>query len=211
MEKKPKSKAVAVRKKKTPAVRALSIKQERFYAEYLVDLNATQAAKRAGYSLKTAHAQGHRLLKHVLIAPRLEQARKEWQERVGITQDAVLTELALLGFSRASKFVRETKGGEIVVDLSEATERDMAAIKSIESVTTITSSGDGKDSEETTKTKITLHDKRLPLRDIGQHLGMFKDDSKVQPAFTVQVKEIKIVGVLPDGEIDDSDDILQEV
>ncbi len=221
--KKPTGKAVAVRKKKTPANGEANLRKgnpdnarlternKRFIEEYKIDLNGTKAAIRAGYSERSAHSTACNLLKNPKVAAVLATARQEWQDRVGITQDAILHELAALGFSRASTFVRETDGGEIKVDLSDASERDMAAIKSIESVTTVSSSGDGQGgTSEVTKTKITLHDKRLPLRDIGQHLGMFKDDSAPQ-GVVINVKEIKLIGVLPDGRVYDCDEILQVV
>lgn len=62
-------------------------KQERFVAEYLVDLNATQAAIRAGYSEKTAGATGHENLKKPEIAKAIEEAKKKAQERIDYTAD----------------------------------------------------------------------------------------------------------------------------
>jgi phage terminase small subunit len=62
-------------------------KQERFVAEYLVDLNATQAAIRAGYSEKTAGATGHENLKKPEIAKAIEEAQKKAQERIDYTAD----------------------------------------------------------------------------------------------------------------------------
>lgn len=65
-------------------------KQQRFVDEYLIDLNATQAAKRAGYSEKTAHSQGERLLRNVEIAQALNAAQSARSERTKITADYVL-------------------------------------------------------------------------------------------------------------------------
>ena len=65
----------------------LNPKQKRFVAEYLVDLNATQAAIRAGYSKKTARSQGQRLLTHVDICTAIEAGKHEAQERVEYTAD----------------------------------------------------------------------------------------------------------------------------
>lgn len=53
----------------------LTAKQERFVAEYLVDLNATQAAIRAGYSEKTAQEQSSRLLSNVMVAKAVAEAQ----------------------------------------------------------------------------------------------------------------------------------------
>ncbi len=68
----------------------LTPRQERFCQEYTIDLNATGAARRAGYSEKTAHVQGPRLLANVRVAARTDQLRKEAAKRSEITTDRVL-------------------------------------------------------------------------------------------------------------------------
>jgi len=68
-------------------------KQERFVTEYLVDLNATQAAKRAGYSEDTAYSQGQRLLKHPEISHALGQAIAARSERTRVDADWVVRNL----------------------------------------------------------------------------------------------------------------------
>ena len=72
---------------------SLTPKQKRFVAEYLVDLNATAAAKRAGYSEKTAYSMGQRLLKKVEIQKAVQNANNARQERTEITQDYVIKKL----------------------------------------------------------------------------------------------------------------------
>ena len=69
---------------------SLNPKQQRFIDEYLIDLNATQAAIRAGYSQKTAGQQGERLLKNVEIQAALSERMNDRQKRTEITQDMVL-------------------------------------------------------------------------------------------------------------------------
>lgn len=71
----------------------LNEKQQRFVDEYLVDLNATQAAIRAGYSKKTAYQQGHELLKHPEVEQAISAAKAERAERTEITKDMVVQEL----------------------------------------------------------------------------------------------------------------------
>lgn len=71
----------------------LNAKQERFANEYIVDLNATQAAIRAGYSAKTAGQQGFDLLKHPEIVALIETLKANRSERVNVTQDYVLSNL----------------------------------------------------------------------------------------------------------------------
>lgn len=68
----------------------LTIKQERFVEEYLIDLNATQAAIRAGYSVKTAQEQSSRLLSNVIIQNAVQSARNTMSERALVTQEMVV-------------------------------------------------------------------------------------------------------------------------
>jgi phage terminase small subunit len=68
----------------------LTDRQKRFAAEYLMDLNATQAAIRAGYSEKSADVEGHQLKNHPLVAEEIARLQKEWQERTHINLDWVL-------------------------------------------------------------------------------------------------------------------------
>ena len=70
--------------------RKLTPRQARFVDEYLIDLNATQAAIRAGYSEKTAYSQGQRLLKKVEVAFVLEKERQKRAEKVEIDQEWVI-------------------------------------------------------------------------------------------------------------------------
>ena len=69
---------------------ALNDKQQRFCDEYLIDLNATQAAIRAGYSKKTAYSQGQRLLKHDEAKTYIEARMAEKEKELIADQDEVL-------------------------------------------------------------------------------------------------------------------------
>jgi phage terminase small subunit len=68
----------------------LTDKQEAFCKEYLIDLNATKAASRAGYSEKTAQEQGSRLLSNVMIQDRLAELKADREKRLQIDADWVL-------------------------------------------------------------------------------------------------------------------------
>ncbi len=82
--------ATPVEDQATPA--PLTDRQQRFVDEYMVDLNATQAAIRAGYSLETAGSIGHENLKKPEIQSALAAARKSQQERTGVNADRVVLE-----------------------------------------------------------------------------------------------------------------------
>lgn len=144
---------------------ALTEKQKRFVAEYLVDLNATQAAIRAGYSKKNADKIGHELLGKTRVSDAIQEAMNERSSRTEITQDMVIRELAAIGFSKATDYVRIQDGIVLIKDTDGLTDAQKTAISSIE---------DGKYG-----VKIRLHDKVRALEKIGEHLGMFhgKSDS----------------------------------
>jgi phage terminase small subunit len=81
----------------------LTAKQAMFVAEYLIDLNATQAAKRAGYSAKTAHVIGPENLGKPAIAAEVAKAQAERSARTNIDIDWVIKKLA-------KEAKRESKG-----------------------------------------------------------------------------------------------------
>lgn len=81
----------------------LTAKQEIFCREYIIDLNATQAAIRAGYSKKTANRIASENLSKLDIQRKIQELQQERAERTEITQDRVLKELAGIGFAPITK------------------------------------------------------------------------------------------------------------
>ena len=77
----------------------LTPRQTRFVKEYLVDLNATQAAIRAGYSEKTAQTQSSRLLSNVMVAEAVEAGAATQHAQLDLTAEKVLTELLGVGYA----------------------------------------------------------------------------------------------------------------
>lgn len=136
-------------------------KQKRFVEEYLIDLNATQAAIRAGYSPDTAGSIGAENLKKPEIKNRIDKAMAERSRRTGINQDRVLQELARIGFAKITDVV-DPDTAKIRPDASED---DLACIQSIKI----------KPNEFGTEREVKLYDKKSALVDLGKHLGMFKD------------------------------------
>ena len=149
---------------------ALNDKQRRFVEEYLVDLNATQAAIRAGYSEKTAGSQAFDLLKKPEIQNAIQEAQKKLSERTQITQERVLAEYAKIAFLDPRKLFNDE--GQIK-PISELDDDVAAAIGGIDVV--VSYSGSGEDKEPDFTKKIKLIDKKGALDSIARHLGMFKD------------------------------------
>lgn len=136
-------------------------KQKRFVEEYLIDLNATQAAIRAGYSPHTAKDIGCENLAKPNIAAAISQAMAERSRRTGINQDRVLQELARIGFAKITDVV-DPETAKIRPDASDD---DLACIQSIKI----------KPNEFGIEREVRLYDKKSALVDLGKHLGLFKD------------------------------------
>ena len=81
---------------------ALTAKQKAFVQEYLVDLNATQAAIRAGYSKRSAYSTGQRMLKNDEVQKAIQKAQKRREERTEVTQDYVIAKLREIAEKDAS-------------------------------------------------------------------------------------------------------------
>ncbi|KRA62172.1 hypothetical protein ASD89_24120 [Caulobacter sp. Root656] len=88
----------------------LTPKQARFVEEYLIDLNATQAAIRAGYSAKTAEDQGRQLLRKTPVSAAISARQAERSERTEITQDRVLEELWAIATADPNELIQFRRG-----------------------------------------------------------------------------------------------------
>ena len=152
----------------------LTPKQEMFVAEYLIDLNATQAAKRAGYSEKTANEQGSRLLANVKVAAAIVDAQSNRSERTEITQDRVLAELAKLGFYDIRKAVRWGGVPEVALDGSHIYPVEMVPSEDLDDETAAAIS---EVSLTAQGVKIKMVDKLAALEKMGKHLGMFQGET----------------------------------
>ena len=139
---------------------ALTEKQKRFVEEYLVDLNATQAAIRAGYSEKNADKIGPELLGKTRVSEAVQKAMNERSVRTEITQDRVLRELAAIGFAKATDYAKVTESGVVeITPTSQLTDDQRRAVSGIK---------EGKYGVE-----VSSHDKIRALELLGKHLGMF--------------------------------------
>ena len=147
----------------------LTDKQRAFVFEYMCDLNATQAAIRAGYSKRTAQKIGSENLLKPLISAEIEKAIEERAERTKVTANQVIQELAKIAFANISDYVTwDDTGIKLKKDVS-ITEEQKAAISEIVE----TRSG-----KITTSRKFKLHDKQKALDSLGRHLGIFKEEDK---------------------------------
>ena len=152
-------------------------KQQLFCEEYLIDLNATQAAIRAGYKPESAGSVGSENLKKPEIRARIDKAMAERSKRTGVNADRVVRELARVAFVNASDVIDMNKA----TVLNDASRDDMAAIASVKVKVIPGEDGDGVERE------IRLADKLKALELCGKHLGMFKDSPDSAAPVTVVI------------------------
>lgn len=156
----------------------LNERQARFVEEYLIDLNATQAAIRAGYSEKTAHSQGPRLLENVEVSAAVEKAIKARSDRTEITQDMVLKEYAKIGFADIRKAVSWGSAPE-PTDSPEQDRVYPVELMPSEDMDDDTAAAVSEVSLTQAGVKIKMYDKKGALDSIGKHLGMFTEKVEV--------------------------------
>jgi len=143
-------------------VAELTPKQSLFVQEYLIDLNATQAAIRAGYSKDTAYSIGQENLKKPEIEIAIQAAMDKRAERTGLTADRVLQEIESIAFANIQDHVDYGPGGVII----KSSDRDAArALSEVSQSETLTG----------TNIKVKLHDKLRALELAGKHLKLFTD------------------------------------
>ena len=159
----------------------LTDKQRRFCDEYLIDLNGTQAAIRAGYSKKSAMELGYQLLQKTPVQEYVQQLKKERSKRTEVTADRALQELARIGFSD----IRRTIGAnDRLLDPSEWDDDTAAAIASLEVVQS------NKPDEPIEHThKIKTWDKNSALEKLCKHLGIYAADPANQLNFKVFIAQ----------------------
>ena len=141
----------------------LTPKQIKFIDEYLIDLNATQAAIRAGYSKKTAQRIGSENLSKPLIQEEIQKRRNKLQSKCEITQERVLRELAAIAFASGADFAKVVTGGTFdtvkMIPTDKIPPEKLAAIAGVK----MTANG----------VEVKLHDKVRALEMLGKYLGLF--------------------------------------
>jgi phage terminase small subunit len=172
--------------------RALTPKRQRFVAEYLVDLNAAKAYRRAGYAGNdnVCAVEGYRLLSNPIIAAAIAEGREIQAQRTGITADKVIAELARIGFSDIRKAVKWHSQTNVAAidsdaDMQALVEEGALRFAVANQVELINSDEIDDDTaaaiseismSATGAIKVKLHDKRAALVDLGRHLGIFTGD-----------------------------------
>lgn len=155
----------------------LNPKQQRFCEEYIIDLNATQAALRAGYCANSVNKVGPANLVKVGIYNEIIRLKAERTGRTQITADNVVIELAKVAFSNLEDYMTVDENGEMHLKDFETIDRErLAAIESIKVNMTKNKDGD----REYVTTQFKLHSKLNALEQLGKHLGVYQKDNEQQ-------------------------------
>jgi len=154
----------------------LNEKQKRFCEEYIIDLNATQAYIRAGYSKNGAEVSAHKLLTNTKVTDYISELKKKQQERTEITADMVIRELALLALSDTANLYNDDGTLKSISSMPSEVTR---TISEVTSRTEIDKEGKRLPAEIN---KIKCYDKKGALDSLARHFGLFeKDNSQLKP------------------------------
>lgn len=152
----------------------LTDKQKRFCEEYIIDLNATQASIRAGYSKDTANVQGAQNLSKLSIQEYISQLQQSKSEELNITQNKVLQELCKIAFGDVKNYFDDM--GRLI-DINELENQVSASIKSV-TVQQEKSQAQGEVFIESTIKKIESYDKLKAIDTINKMLGFYSKDNE---------------------------------
>jgi phage terminase small subunit len=162
--------------------RKMTAKQKAFVQEYLIDLNATQAAIRAGYSADTAKVIGSENLTKPDIQEALQEAMARREKRTQITQDMVLRELAKIGMVDIKDFL-SFRTEKTVIGTDDDTGEpviDYAHVVQMKDSNDIDGSLISEVQLKNGELKFKLYDKVKALELCGRHLGMFVDRTRLE-------------------------------
>ena len=182
-----------------PKTRGLTPKQAVFVQEYLIDLNATQAAIRAGYSARTAKVIGQENLTKPDIAAAIEAAKEKRAERNEITQDRVLQELARIAFFDQRKLYNEDGSLKSPVEWDDEAAAVLAGMDVVEMAGGMAVGKEGIQHVPMYTKKVKTLDKVAALTLVMRHLGMFEKDNDQSRPLTL-VSAIPEPDTLPPGK-----------
>ncbi len=173
------------------APKKLTPKQERFCEEYTFDFNAAAAARRSGYSEKSARDIGYENLSKPEIQACLARLRQAVSERANLTVDRLLEELAGIGFANMRDYI---DGENLPVSIAGLPRELSAAVKSVKHRKRVYYDSNGKPVTVESR-ELVLHDKLEALYRIGQHLGMWDKGQGANMTDRVESVKIEIVGM----------------
>ena len=154
----------------------MNARQQRFVEEYLVDPNAAGAARRAGYSKKTADRIGSRLLRNVEVAAAVRRAQDDRAQRTKVDADRVVEELALVAFGRMGDlFDRDTGRMLEVHEMSPEVQARLSSIKFTRERTHRITDGTDKTTIDESVVELKQWDKLMAIDKLCRIQGLYRD------------------------------------
>ena len=196
----------------------LTPKQQQFVREYLIDFNATQAAIRAGYSPKTAQVIGAENLKKPMVAAEIQRLGQKTAQKLEITRESIMQELAAIGFARASDFVRVETAPTTRLGVHPLT-GEIISLPSYCQTVRITNTDDLPEDKAAALAgikqgangiEVKLHDKVRALELLGKAVGVFDSGRDTSTEATNNLFEAIVESAQEGLETDDIPEIEQE-
>lgn len=156
---------------------ALNDRQELFCKQYLIDLNATQAAIRAGYAENSARQMASDLLSHPDIQDKIQRLMDKRSQKLEITTEKVIQELARIGFYDIRDYVDHYN--ESGLTLRPLEDIDGRVVKSIR---------EKRDKDGNSFIDMDFHDKVAALDKLGKHLKLWTDAAQIKLPIPVTIR-----------------------
>jgi phage terminase small subunit len=182
---------------KTYRRKGLTLLQERFVHQYLIDGNSTQAAIRAGLPSRDPMHAGVRMLKHREVARAIQRERAAAAARLNITADRVKSEMAAIAFANIADIADWGPDGMTLKEKKALSQADRAAIAELSCEKTV-SERTGGEKSTTQRTHVKMHSKQQALDALAKHLGLYGRGART------------IARAAGDGEKRDGNAILRE-
>lgn len=168
----------------TDAPRPLNVRQQKFVDAYFVSGNATQSAKDAGYSEKTAYSQGHDLLKRPEIKAALAERQAEFWRSKHMGVDELMSLVGGQARNPLGSILHVTPDGDPYLDLSKASKEDLAHITEV----TIEDFVDKREiddegnviARDVRRVKVKLADPDKARDKLMRHFGLLKDKLEIE-------------------------------
>lgn len=162
----------------------LNPREQRFADQYLVDPNATEAAKIAGYSAKTAYSLGQRLLNKPEVAAYIEARQKKMQRSTQITAERVIEQAGRMLFSDPRKLMDSAGNPLPLHQLDDAT---ALAVEGVDVETRVGDDGEGMSHVR----KYRMASKPTTLDKLMKHLGLFDRDNAQRALAQAGLDDVK--------------------
>lgn len=170
-----------------PAYDALEPKQRRFVDEYLVDCSGAKAARRAGYSQKTAASQGAQLLSNLKVQAALKERMASVAERIGLSAQKVVEEIARVAFSDMRRFTTWGPSGVTLNDSAALSDDDARCVAEVSETT----------SEKGGSIRFKLHDKMGALKELAERMGIDREMMrKLYPDLDPDTRKTRVLSLI---------------